>query len=113
MSLEGLLSHVMGRPARVVLAHDEPPLPDQPVYHHRPLGPADYHGDQVDDIRPPRQPDPVVFGVPLERHEVYAVDVAWPMTTCYPCGVKWAGDAPACWCCGRTAARLVNPLNEI
>lgn len=93
---------------------DELPLSDQPVYDRsRPLGLGER--EIPEGVRWPRQPDPIVFGIPLERHEVYAVDAA-RVTTCYPCGVKWAtdwaGDAARCWHCGRAAARFANPLSD-
>jgi len=54
---------------------------------------------------PPARPtpacvDPVVFGVPLVRHEVYEHDPVY-VSTCRACGVRWAGLGP-CWCCGGT-----------
>lgn len=80
-----------------------------PVYDHRPLGPSE---GKLYGVRPPRYPDVLVFGPegPDPTRQL-PCDDRGPARQC-PCGAGWIGDAAPCWCCGRTAARYVNPLSD-
>jgi hypothetical protein len=85
------------------------PHPDEPfapVYDYRPLGlDLGFGGELGHWVRPPRDPDRIVFGdlaaqpphEPLGGRAPLGCETRW----CARCDVRWGGDAARCWNCGR------------
>jgi hypothetical protein len=91
-------------PVRVVSPeppHHPEPLADEPF---APVYDYEQPGRPVRHWLPyPPAPDPIVFGVPLQAHEVYADDSASLYAAhggCERCAVTWATTTRICWNCG-------------